>query len=242
MVELPATEYRALVEAIAAEAARSTPAGPAELAPVLESTLLAPDATEVQIMRICDDASAWGLAAVCVNPCWLALVASRLRSTLVRAVTVIGFPLGASLGTAKVHEAAECLKLGADELDMVINLGALKCGNDTLVIAELSGVVTLAHAAGAKVKAILETPLLSEGEKRQACKLALEAGADFVKTSTGFHGGATVADVALLRSAVGDRAGVKASGGIRTAAQAMALLAAGATRLGSSHVAAILGR
>ncbi len=254
MVELPPNEYRALIQAIeqaigqAAAAPAAATAAPLPLptaarglAAAIEHTLLAPDATAAQIAQLCAEAEAWGCAAVCVNPAWVAAAAARLRPTPVRVVATVAFPLGAAPTAVKRAEAAECLKLGADELDMVINLGALLGGADSQVRADIRGVVELAHAAGAPVKAILETGLLSQAHKVRACELALEAGVDFVKTATGFGpGGATVADVALLRATVGDRAGVKASGGIRTLAQAQALLAAGASRLGTSHTAAIL--
>ena len=252
MLELPPSEYRALVKAIE-QAIAQTAAPPAALAPLrqatasaglaaaIEHTLLAPGATAAQIAQLCAEAEAWGCAAVCVNPAWVAQAAVRLRPTPVRVVATLAFPMGATLATVKRAEAAECLKLGADDLDMVINLGALQSGADTQVREDIRGVVELAHAAGAQVKAILETGLLTQAQKVRACELALEAGADFVKTSTGFGpSGATVADVELLRATVGDRARVKASGGIRTLAQAQALLAAGATRLGTSHTAAIL--
>lgn len=245
MPELPPDEFRALVRQIAQAVGARPAAAPArsDIAAVMEHSLLRPDASAEEITRLCGEAAAWGCAAVCVNPAWVARAAAALRGTPVRVAATVGFPLGASTTTAKRAEAAECLKLGADDLDVVIALGALKSGADTLVRAELRGIVELAHAAGAQVKAILEMGLLTAGEKARVCALALEAGVDFVKTSTGFGdaGTAQLADVAQLRAAAEGRAGVKAAGGIRTLAQAQALLGAGATRLGTSHTAAILG-
>lgn len=238
MIELPADDYRALVSDIARAVAASAPA-PApsgSLAGMIDATLLRPDATAADIDQLCDDAARHGFAAVCVNPVWVARAAARLRPTPVRVAAVVGFPLGANGAAVKQFEAAECLKLGADELDVVMDLGALKSGADATVEAELSTIVNLAHAAGARVKAILELGLLTGEEKARAARLALAAGADFLKTSTGFSTPeSTPADVALLHQLAAGRAGIKASGGIRTRAQAEALVAAGATRLGTSH-------
>jgi deoxyribose-phosphate aldolase len=256
MIELAPNEYAALVDSIlnsiTPPKAEAVPVAAVEIAPsptasnlaaTLESTLLTADATREQITRLCDDAENWRLAAVCVNPCWVALAASRLRSTNVQVVTVVGFPLGASLSVSKRHEAAECLKLGADELDMVINVGALKSGADDQVGADIRGVVELAHEAGARVKVILEMAYLTRDEQQRACGIALAAGADYIKTSTGFGAsGATVEDVAFLRSVIAAKARIKAAGGIRTRAQAEALLAAGADRIGTSSARAILDR
>lgn len=211
------------------------------IALLLDHTLLKPDADRGAIRQLCGEARAYGFASVCVNPVWVAEAVAELRQTPVRVGTVIGFPLGATTATAKLAEAAEAVRLGADELDVVIDIGGLKDGDDVRVGAGLRGVVELAHAAGARVKVILETALLTDEEKVRGCHLALQAGANFVKTSTGFaSGGATVADVALLRQTVGVRAGVKASGGIRTCRQVLALVAAGASRIGASASMSIM--
>ncbi|MGH9486968.1 MAG: deoxyribose-phosphate aldolase [Terriglobales bacterium] len=241
MAELSPRDYDALVEAILAAAEpRARPVS--RVASALESTLLAPDATASQIEQVCEEAVTLGLAAVCVAPAWIALAAERLRSTPVLAVTVVGFPLGSTLGSAKIYEAAECLKLGADELDVVINLAALKSGHDGRVQGELQTITAQAHAAGARVKAILEMGLLSAGELERAADASLAAGADFLKNATGFGpNGASPEAIARLRDLAGGRARIKAAGGIRTAAQAEALLHAGADRLGSSHAASVLG-
>ncbi|MCI0354196.1 MAG: deoxyribose-phosphate aldolase [Acidobacteria bacterium] len=212
-----------------------------EVARRIDHTLLRPDVTAAQVAQLCAEAAHFLFAAVCVNPTHVALSVAQLRDTPVRVATVIGFPLGATLTTAKRFEAEEAIKLGADELDMVLNVGALKAGERALVEADIRSVAQVAHDAGALLKVILETVLLSDEEKRVACELALSAGADFVKTCTGFGGGgATVADVALMRRAVGSRAGVKASGGIRSAADVAAMVAAGADRIGTSSSVAIM--
>lgn len=244
MVDLAPEAYEALVSDIVA-AVRSKPdAAPAtsNLAAAIESTLLAPGATAGQIDRLCDEAAAWGLASVCVAPVWLAHAAARLRSTPVLVAAVVGFPLGNSLGSVKLFEAAECLKLGADELDVVINFAALNSSQDALVQSELAAITALAHAAGARVKAILEMGLLSPAELDRAAAAALAAGVDFLKNGTGFggHGEATPEAIARLRELAAGRARIKAAGGIRTPAQARALLAAGASRLGTSTAAALL--
>ncbi|CAM3382282.1 deoxyribose-phosphate aldolase [Rhodothermus bifroesti] len=214
-----------------------------ELARYIDHTALKPETTEDQIRGLCAEAQRYGFAAVCINPCYVPLAASLLEGSGVAVCTVIGFPLGANQTITKVAEAVQALRDGARELDMVLNIGWLKSGQLEAVRDDIRAVVDVAHSAQprARVKVILETALLTEAEKITACQLALEAGADFVKTSTGFlGGGATVEDVALLRRVVGDRMGVKASGGIRTRAQAEALLAAGATRLGTSSGVALL--
>lgn len=207
----------------------------------IDHTLLRPDVTAAQIIQSCREAEHFLFAAVCVNPSHVALSVAHLRDTPVRVAVVIGFPLGATLTTAKRLEAQEAIRLGADELDMVMNVGALKAGERRLVEADMGAVTQVAHDAGVLVKVILETTLLTHEEKRIACELALAVNADFVKTSTGFGGGgATTADVALMRRVVGNRAGVKASGGIRTAADVAAMLAAGADRIGTSSSVAIM--
>jgi deoxyribose-phosphate aldolase len=211
------------------------------VARVIEHTLLRPDATRDEIKQLCREASEYGFSAVCVQPCWTALAVANLHLSPVKVASVVGFPQGATLSTAKRLEAIEILRLGADELDMVLNIGALKSGERALVASDIRGVVEAAHDSGALVKVILETALLTRDEKVLACELAVAASADFVKTSTGFaSGGATVEDVALLRATVGDRAGVKAAGGIRTAADLIAMLSAGADRIGTSSSIHIL--
>ncbi len=223
----------------------STPSATApswrDVARLIDHTLLRPDATAAQVAQLCAEARHFRVAAVCVNPVHVALAVAELRRSAVRVAAVVGFPLGASLSVSKRFEAKQALQLGATELDMVLNIGALKAGERKLVQDDIRAVIRPAHAAGARVKVILETALLTDQEKSTACELALAAGADFVKTCTGFGGGgATVADVALMRRVVGNRAGVKASGGIRTAADVMAMIEAGASRIGASASAAIL--
>ncbi len=211
------------------------------VARVIEHTLRQPGTTREQVHRLCLEAEQFGFAAVCVPPCWTALAVASLRLSPVRVASVVGFPLGTTLSTAKRLEAMEILRLGADELDMVLNVGALKSGDRALVQSDIRGVVEVAHDAGELVKVILETALLTRDQKVLACELALAAGADFVKTSTGFaSAGASVEDVALLRATVKGRAGVKAAGGIRTAAEVAAMLDAGADRIGTSSAMDIL--
>lgn len=204
-----------------------------DIASRIDHTLLKPDATEDDIRNLCREAREYGFAAACVNPVWVNLCRRLLQDTGVMVATVVGFPLGAMPAEAKAEEAAQAVAGGADELDMVMNLGFLKSGRNAEVEEDIRGVV---QAAGGKtVKVIIETALLTEEEKSKACRLARQAGAHFVKTSTGFSkGGATVHDVALMRRTVGDSMGIKASGGIRTAEQACRLLTAGATRIGTS--------
>jgi deoxyribose-phosphate aldolase len=207
----------------------------------IDHTLLRPEASRAQVSQLCNEAAQYSFACVMVNPTWVSFCASRLRDTLVKSGTVIGFPLGASVTTAKRLEAEECLRLGADELDMVMNIGALKSGDHALVETDIRTLTETCHQAGAILKVILECALLTNQEKEIACQLAVAAGADFVKTSTGFStGGATVEDVALMRLAVGDRCRVKAAGGVRNAADFAALLKAGADRIGTSASVSIL--
>ncbi len=203
------------------------------VAKIIDHTQLRPEATAGQIVKLCDEAKEYGFGAVMLNPCYVELAHSRLQGSGVKVGTVIGFPLGATLASVKRFEAGEALKLGAAEIDMVQNIGALKSGNRDLVSSEIRALAELVHERGALLKVILEMGLLSEEEKVIACELSERAGADFVKTSTGFLGGvATVQDVALMRRTV--RIGVKASGGIRSAADAKAMIEAGAGRLGTS--------
>ena len=205
------------------------------LARMIDHTLLKPDATADMIAQLCYEARKYHFASVCVNPSFVKLCAQLLKDTDVKVCTVIGFPLGASSTEVKVFETKDALEKGATEIDMVINIGALKAGDHEYVANDIRQVVTVTHAADALIKVIIETALLTDEEKIVACLLTKEAGADFVKTSTGFSsGGANVHDVALMRRAVGPDLGVKASGGIHTHEDAEQLVAAGATRLGAS--------
>jgi deoxyribose-phosphate aldolase len=206
----------------------------------IDHTLLKPEAARDQIVRLCDEAASFGFAAVCVNPWWIGLAASILRGTPVKVAATIGFPLGANHTTVKRFEAEEAIRLGAQELDMVMNVGALKSGDRQAAQNDIVAVAEVAHAGGAVLKVILEAPLLTLEEKILSCELSLAGKADFVKTATGFFGGATVDDVSLMRGVVGHRAGVKASGGIRTAAVAQSMIEAGANRLGTSSGVAIV--
>jgi deoxyribose-phosphate aldolase len=210
------------------------PADPS-VAKFIDHTLLKPDATPDQIAQLCYEARTYGFASVCVNPTHVKLCSDLLKGTDVKVCTVIGFPLGASAPDVKAFETETALRDGATEIDMVINIGALKGRDYTLAAGDIAGVVKLAHAAGALVKVIIETALLTDEEKVTACLLAKEAGADYVKTSTGFSGGgATVADVTLMRRVVGPEMGVKASGGVKDYADARSMVEAGATRIGAS--------
>lgn len=222
----------------AAAFATHTLASPQNLAAVLDHTLLKPDATRNQILQHCHEAASHRFACAMINPTWVPLASSALTGTGIPVGVVLGFPLGASLSSSKRDEAASVLKLGAHDLDMVLNIGLLKSGQPAdyeAVRQDIRGVVELAHDAGAIVKVILETCLLTFEEKLRAADLALSAGADFLKTSTGFStGGATTDDISLLRGTAGSRAGIKASGGIRSLADATAMLHAGASRIGAS--------
>lgn len=214
-----------------------------DLAPLIDHTLLKAEATAAQVDQLCDEAARWGFASVCVNPAWVPLAAARLRGTPVRVCTVAGFPLGATTAAQKAAEAAAALEAGAEEVDMVLPLGPALASDWTAVAAELALLRKAVPRGRAVLKVILETCLLDEARKTQACRLAREAGLDFVKTSTGFgRGGATEADVALLRKTVGAACGVKASGGIRGYEEALGMVRAGATRLGlSASIAAARG-
>ena len=214
---------------------------PAELARLIDHTLLKPEATVTDIERVCGEALRYEFASVCVNACYVAQAAQALQGSRVHVCAVVGFPLGATVTSVKVFEANEAIRLGAREIDMVICIGALKSGDDATVAADILGVTEAAHRGGAICKAIIEAGALTEDEKVRACRAALNAAADFVKTSTGFgHGGATVEDVRLMRSVVGTKMGVKASGGIRTLADCEQMLGAGATRIGTSSSVKIL--
>jgi deoxyribose-phosphate aldolase len=206
-----------------------------DLARMIDHTLLKPDATPDQIAQLCFEARKHGFASVCVNPTWVELCAKLLEGSPVKVCTVIGFPLGATAPEVKVFETQNAIDHGATEIDMVINIGALKTRDLELVAKDIRGVVLAAHARGAIVKVIIEAVLLTDEEKTIACLLSKEAGADFVKTSTGFaSGGATVQDVTLMRKAVGPEMGVKAAGGVRTFEDAEKMVKAGATRIGAS--------
>jgi deoxyribose-phosphate aldolase len=216
-------------------------AGPsaAELAPLIDHTLLRADATEPDIRKLCGEAAEWRFASVCVNPAWVPLAAKLLKGTGVMVCTVIGFPLGATDAATKADETRHAITNGADEIDMVLNVGAVKGKDYDTVARDIAAVVKA--AAGKTVKVILETAHLTDEEKTVACLLSKEAGAHFVKTSTGFGpGGATAADIALMRRLVGPAIGVKASGGIRDTATALKMVAAGANRLGASASVAIV--
>ncbi len=205
------------------------------LAKMIDHTLLKPDATPDQIAQLCFEARKYGFASVCINPAWVKLSAQLLEGSPVKVCTVIGFPLGASAPEVKVFECQNAIEHGATEIDMVLNIGALKARDLDLVARDIRDVVAAAHARRAIVKVIIEAALLTDEEKTIACLLSKEAGADFVKTSTGFaSGGATVHDVALMRRAVGPDMGVKAAGGVRTYADAESMIKAGATRIGAS--------
>ncbi len=214
---------------------------PDQIARFIDHTLLKPEANRIQIEALCHEAAHHRFACAFVNPTWAPLAISILRGTGVNVGAPVGFPLGANLTASKRCEAEDLLRVGVHELDMVLNLGALKSNDRKLVQNDIACIATLAHTAGAILKVILETCLLTLEEKIVACELSLSAGADFVKTSTGFSSsGATPDDVALMRGVVGDRAGVKASGGIRSGAAALAMIHAGANRLGTSSGIQIL--
>ncbi|WP_255247411.1 deoxyribose-phosphate aldolase [Paucisalibacillus globulus] len=210
------------------------------IAKYIDHTLLKPEATKDAILKIVEEAKEYEFASVCVNPHWVPLCYEHLKNTEVKVCTVIGFPLGATSTETKVYETKQAISNGATEVDMVINIGELKSGNEDFVKQDIQAVVEAAKGK-ALTKVIIETSLLSEEEKVKACQLAKEAGTDYVKTSTGFSGGgATVEDIALMRKTVGPDLGVKASGGVRDLAQAKAVIEAGATRIGASSGVAIV--
>ncbi len=206
-----------------------------DIARFIDHTLLKPDATQAQIAQLCHEARQYSFAAVCVNPTHVKLCADLLKGSDVAVCTVVGFPLGATPPEVKAYEAQQAIEDGATEIDMVINIGALKGGEYDLVERDIAMVTRTCHNNGALCKVIIEAALLTDQEKIKACELAKKAGADYVKTSTGFGpGGATVADVALMRRVVGPGMGVKAAGGIRSYADAKGMVEAGATRIGAS--------
>jgi deoxyribose-phosphate aldolase len=209
--------------------------GPDSLARLIDHTLLKPEATRDQILKLCREAREYRFATVCVMPAWVPLAAAELAGAGVKVCTVCGFPLGATTTTAKMSEAEEAIRAGAAEIDMVIHIGLLRSGDYDAVQRDIQGVAETVHRMGALLKVIIEAALLESAQKTVACKLAKAAGADFVKTSTGFGpGGAVAADVALMRAAVGPDIGVKAAGGIRTLADLQEMVAAGANRIGTS--------
>ena len=211
-----------------------------ELNRMIDHTILKPEATEAAVQKIIDEAKEYNFFSVCINPCWVAFASEQLADTDVAVCTVIGFPLGANTPEVKAYEAADAIKNGANEVDMVINIGALKSQQYDYVRQDIQGVVDAAKGK-ALVKVIIETALLTDEEKVKACELAKEAGADFVKTSTGFStGGAKVADIRLMRETVGPDMGVKASDGVHNAEEALAMIEAGATRIGASTGVAIV--
>jgi deoxyribose-phosphate aldolase len=212
-----------------------------QVAPLIDHTLLRADAARHQIVALCEEAAEFAFATVCVNPAWVPLAADRLRGRRVGVCAVVGFPLGATFPEVKAYEARQAAAAGAREIDMVINVGALKSGMLGEVLADIEAVTTVCRGAGALCKVIIEAGLLTDDQKVTASSLAQTGGAAFVKTSTGFgRGGATVGDVALLRGVVGPAMGIKASGGIRDLATLSALVAAGATRIGTSAGVAIV--
>ncbi|MGB8646804.1 MAG: deoxyribose-phosphate aldolase [Anaerolineae bacterium] len=208
---------------------------PRDIARYIDHTLLKPEATPTEVERLCREALEYHFAAVCVNPPFVKLCVSILRGSDVAVAVVVGFPLGAHTTETKVFETEQAITEGASEIDMVINIGALKARREDHVREDIRGVVLAAHRLGAIVKVIIEAALLSDDEKVRACRMAKEVGADFVKTSTGFGpGGATAHDVELMRQTVGPEMGVKAAGGVKTLADAEKMIAAGATRIGAS--------
>ena len=208
---------------------------PKDIARYIDHTLLKPHATEEQIVQLCREALEYHFASVCVNPAFVRLCANQLRGSDVKVCAVVGFPLGATTPSVKAFEARKAIREGAREIDMVINVGALKSGDYDLVLRDIEAVVEACHDAGAITKVIIEAALLTDEQKVAACVLAKRAKADFVKTSTGFaSGGATIRDVAIMRATVGPEMGVKAAGGIRTYLDALGMIEAGATRIGAS--------
>lgn len=256
MGSLPGAEQRSVAghEPCGFEACPHNPAPPAvdaravrvtsdirKLAGLIDHTLLRPEATRAQIEQLANEALLMGFAAACVNPTWVPLVAERVRGSGVKVASVVAFPLGATLTSAKRAEAEAAICAGADEIDMVMNVGAMRSGDLERVENDIRGVVEVCHAGGALLKVILENAFLSDQQKVTASEIAKKVGADYLKTSTGFGpSGATVADVRLMREAVGPTLGIKAAAGIRTLADLLRLLEAGATRIGASASVSIL--
>lgn len=212
-----------------------------ELNRYIDHTILKPEATKEEVTQLIEEAKRYHFKSVCINPTWVSYASESLRDSDVLVCTVIGFPLGANTSAVKAYETKDAVANGADEVDMVINIGELKAHHDDVVLNDIKAVV---EASGhATVKVIIETCLLTDEEKERACRLAKQAGADFVKTSTGFStGGATVEDIRLMRQTVGETMGVKASGGVRTTKDAQAMIEAGATRIGASASIKIIGK
>lgn len=214
---------------------------PDSLSAMLDHTLLKPEATRAQVEKLCDEAKTYRFACAMLNPCWVSFATERLAGSGVPVGVVIGFPLGASLMGSKQDEARQVLHAGAHDVDMVLNIGFLKSGMHDEVQSEIRAIAGIVHDGGGILKVILETALLTEDEKVSASEIAVAAGADFIKTSTGFaSGGATAADIRRMRAIAGDHCGVKASGGIRTLADAITMLEAGANRIGASASVAIV--
>jgi len=211
------------------------------LAAVLDHTLLKPESTSAEVQKLCHEAAEYSFACVMLNPNYVALASSLLAGTSVKVGCVVGFPFGANTTNVKRYEALDAIRLGASEIDMVMNIGALKSGDRVRVQADMHGLTEVAHDNGATLKVTIETSLLSLEEKILACQLAVAAGVDFVKSSTGFsHAGAVPADISLMRGVVGEKLGVKASGGIRSLEDAQTMIEAGASRIGTSSSVAIV--
>jgi len=214
---------------------------PGEIAAYIDHTLLKPEASREQVLQLAAEAREHGFASVCINPVWVTTVAEALAGSEVKTCTVVGFALGASTTATKVFEASNALDNGADEVDMVIDIAAARAGEREKLVTEIRALAEVTHAKGGLLKVIIETSLLENDAKVLACRAAQEAGADFVKTSTGFNGGgATVEDIELMRATVGPDMGIKASGGVRSYEDAAAMIAAGATRIGASSGIAIV--
>lgn len=214
----------------------------AELAALIDHTILAPTASEADIRRLCHEARQYGFASVCANPAWAPVLAEELADSKPMPCVVVGFPFGASATVVKAFEAKTAVEAGAREVDMVINIADARAEKKEALITDIRAVADAVHAGGALLKVILETSELTDDQKVLACQAAVEAGADFVKTSTGYSSsGATVEDIALMRATVGPTVGVKASGGVRTRKEALAMIDAGATRIGASQGIAIIG-
>ena len=215
--------------------------GASDIASYIDHTLLKPEASEAEILKVCAEAAEYGFKSVCVNPVWVKTVKNALRGTSILTCSVVAFPFGATPSDVKAFEARGAVLDGADEVDMVIDIAAARAGDKGALVDDITAVAEVVHAEDSILKVIIETALLSDEQKVLACEAAVEAGADFVKTSTGFNGGgATVEDVALMRRTVGPGMGVKASGGVRSLADAQAMIAAGATRIGASSGIAIV--
>ncbi|KUM40386.1 deoxyribose-phosphate aldolase [Arthrobacter sp. EpRS71] len=214
---------------------------PANIASYIDHTLLKPEASEADVLKVCAEAVEYKFKSVCVNPVWVKTVTKALKGSGVLTCSVIGFPLGATPSDVKAFEARGAVLDGADEIDMVVNMASARASDKGALVDDIRAVSEVVHAGEAILKVIIETSMLSDEQKVVACEAAVEAGADFVKTSTGFNGGgATVEDVALMRKTVGPVLGVKASGGVRSLADAQAMIAAGATRIGASSGIAIV--